>query len=697
MPAERIFVGRKAELEQFKKILEEPQGQAVLVVGQAGMGKTWLINKMAELAENHLNLKCGWVRYEVTPTDSVDSTMALMMDNAFEAAQVEEGSWDGTKRRLEQWRSLLNVINVGDLVMSLRRDPQRNTREQFLERLRLLSKRMPQNGRAIFIIDPEKYMQKESDQAWAIVVKDLPGKIKFVFAQRPEDELVRGNAFKGFENVTSIPEGILGILGDQDVDDLVRFRAGDVGQSEELLRDAVRRYKGHPYAIVGALDIVKKTKSVKGLPQDPTPGAIAEAQWQRICATGDDAIKLFEAHAILEVGVPDDVVEAVSSLNTTARKRLQKDSYLRGLLREEGYGKRIYHVILADYVHEQIGDAEEKKYHSRAVKLYRRELAQAKKQQTKPDALAATRLAEHVLAVEGEEAFVDAFINECTPPLLNLGLFDTAIPLSERALGYVQKGSSGEASVLGNLGLIHKMRGDLHKAEQMFTEALDIHDKLGNEQGIAEDHGNLGLIYQKRGSLDKAEHMHLKSLEIAKKLGLQGLMASQYGNLGLACQARGDLEKAEQMFKESLEISEPAEMMELTANQCANLGLLYHKRADLDKAEQMLRKALGMYEKLGRLGGMAIQYGNLGMVYASRGDLDKAEQMFHDGLTIDEKLGRLEGMGANYANLGLVYRQRGDFDKAREYGEKALGLYQRIGMKPETEKVHGWIDKLDKS
>jgi hypothetical protein len=30
MAAERIFVGRKAELEQFKKVLKDPQGQAMM-------------------------------------------------------------------------------------------------------------------------------------------------------------------------------------------------------------------------------------------------------------------------------------------------------------------------------------------------------------------------------------------------------------------------------------------------------------------------------------------------------------------------------------------------------------------------------------------------------------------------------------------------------------------------------------------
>ena len=86
MDEQRIFVGRQAELERFREILEDPRGQAVVVAGQAGMGKTWLIDRMAELATQHPTLKCAWVRYEVTPTDSPDSTMALMMDNAFEAA-----------------------------------------------------------------------------------------------------------------------------------------------------------------------------------------------------------------------------------------------------------------------------------------------------------------------------------------------------------------------------------------------------------------------------------------------------------------------------------------------------------------------------------------------------------------------------------------------------------------------------------
>jgi len=553
MSERQIFVGRKKEIERFKKVLADPLGQAVLVVGQAGMGKTCLLNKMAEITIHQPSLKCGYIRYEVTPTDAVESIMTLMMDNAFEAAKVKEKSLDGTDRRLEQWRSFLNVFNIGDLVMSLRRDPARNTREQFLERLDLISKRLPNNGRAIFIIDPEKYMQKESDQAWAIVTKNLPDKIKLIFAQRPEDELVRSETFGSLKNVVHIPEKDLDVLSSKDVDDLVMAYSTELSCSIGDLKKVLMQYKGHPYAVGAAIGLVKEGVGLEDLPKRPEPIKFAEKQWEKICEKAE-AIKLFEAYAILEVGVPDDVVAFVSSQKSTTRKHLQNDRYLGGLLRVEGYGKRIYHAILADYILNQISQAERKEYHARVVKVYRGKLSEAEKKKVKPDELAAIRLAEHVFAAEGKKAFVYSFINECYKPLVSLGFLDAAISLTHRALVLLENNLEEQAVLLGNLGLIYRKRGDLDKAEQMFRKGLQIDEKIGRLEGIASDYGNLGLIYSTRGDLDKAEQMHLKSLEIEKKLGRLEGMASEYGSLGAVYEERGDLKKARQYWEKALEI-----------------------------------------------------------------------------------------------------------------------------------------------
>ena len=690
----KIFVGRKAELEQFKEILKNPKGQAVLVVGQVGMGKTWLVNKMAEIAENHPKLKCGWVRYEVTPTDSVDSMMALMMDNAFEAAQVTEGSFNGTTRRLEQWKSLLNVINIGDLVMSLKRDMAKNTRDQYLERLKLISKRMPKNGRAIFVIDPEKYMQEKSDQSWAIVVKELPEKIKFIFAQRPEDVLVESETFGALDNVPRIPEERLDILDEESVDELINQRVAGLKYSVTEVREVLSRYEGHPYALQGSLDLLKAGTKLEELPGDPT--GIAAAQWKELSKRGKEAIRLFKAYAILEVGVPNEVVESVSELDTDTTQSLLVDNYIEGLLREEGEGKRIYHAILADYILEQISDDEKNQYHSRAVEVYRGKLAKAEEEQTKPDALAAMRLAEHVLAAEGKESFVDAFVNECFEPLLNLGLLDAAISLSERALMMVEKESEEEVMVTGNLGRIYLTRGELDKAEEMFRSLLGIEEQVGQEEAMTIIYSNLGRIYQTRGELDKAEEMHKSALRIDKKLGLEEGMAIEYSLLGIIYQDRGELDEAERMYKKALEINEQLKFLEGMANDYGNLGVIYRRRNELEKAERLFQKSLKIAKRLGLEEVRAQMYTNLGVIYYDRGKLDEAEEMHQKSLEIEEKLGLKEGMANSYKNIGSFYEERGDTGKAREYWEKVVGLFKKIGIPHMVEKIQGWIEGIGK-
>lgn len=735
MSEKQIFVGRQEELEEFKKVLENPQGQAVIVVGQAGMGKTFLVNKMAEIAAIHPSLKCGCVRYEVTPTDTVDSTMALMVDNAFEAAQIAEGSFAGTERRLEQWKALLNIINLGDLVLSLRRDPAKHTRDQFIDRLNLISKKMPENGRAIFIIDPEKYMQEKSDQSWAIVVKDLPEKIKFIFAQRNEDMLVISEVFNALKNVVRIPEKHLDVLDNSAVDELISLESSNIKYPISEIKKVISVYEGHPYAVGAALELLKAGVNLEKLPKRPEPIKFAEIQWKEICKRSEEAIRLFRAYAILEVGVPDEITEYVSRLDSYKIQHLSADNYLKGLLRDEGGGKRIYHSILADYILGQIGDEEKKKYHKRAVKIYRGELKKAREEQIKPDELAATRLPEHVLEAEGPDAFVSSFIHECYGPLSILGASDTCISLSERALNMVRENSEEQSILLGNLGLIYQMRGELEKAEEMHIKSLQINEKLGRLQGTAHQFGNLGLIYQIRGELDKAEEMFNKVLDIAKRLSRPDIMVKSYCNLGVIYQMRGELDKAEKIYKKVLAVDERFGLQEEMARDYNNLGLIYRRRGELDKAEEMHKKALAIDErlglregiasnyaalglvyydrqnlgraeemhikgleiekKLGRFEGVARQYGNLGLIYLSRGDLDKAEEIHKKALAIDERLGRQNGIARDYDNLGLIYAKRGDLKKAKGYWVKSLDLYKKIGVLDMVKKVQGWIDTTE--
>ena len=245
----------------------------------------------------------------------------------------------------------------------------------------------------------------------------------------------------------------------------------------------------------------------------------------------------------------------------------------------------------------------------------------------------------------------------------------------EEGLGRLE----GMASQYGNLGNLHRVRGDLEGAEQMHRKSLEIEEGLGHLEGMAGDYGNLGIVLRARGDLDGAEQMHRKSLEINESLGRLEGMASDYGNLGIMLQDRGDLDGAEQMYLKSLEINESLGRLEGMANQYGNLGILLQVRGDLDGAEQMYLKSLEIEERLGRLEGMASDYGNLGNVLQVRGDLDGAEQMHRKSLEIEERLGHLEGMASDYGNLGNVLQVRGDLDGAEQMYLKSLETAERLG------------------
>ncbi len=677
MPTKSIFVGRHAEIEQWKDVLSSPEGRAVLVVGQEGMGKTFLLDKMGELAVHHPDLRCGCVRYNVTSEDSAEDTLSSMLDLSFEAANTRARSLDPTRQRLKQWKAFLDVFGIGKLVMSLRRDPQRNIRDQFIARLELISGRMSENDRAVFLVDSDKHMRKGSDEGWASVVRRLPPKVKLVFAQRPEDCLLSSAPFASCgEAVVCIPpQKNLGVLDEGAIEDLLAARQSDVAYTTAELRSALERYEGHPLALPAAIDLLQQGLPVDELPDDPTYG-IAAAQWREVCKLGKEAMKIFEAYAILEVAVPDEVAEAVSGLGRRTRAvLLAQHSYLDGLVRREPGGARIYHILLANHVRQEISEEDAYLCHGRAAEVYRGRL----KAQEKPDELAARRLPAHVRASEGDGPFVRCLAEECTVALTNLGLLDVLIGYSEEVLRVTAPDSENTAVVMGNLGIVHRMRGDLNEAERMQRRSLELSERLGSLEGIAASYGNLGNIHMTRGDLAEAERMYRESLAIEERLGRPEYMATGYANLGNIHMTRGDLAEAERMYRESLAIEERLGRLVGMAADYGNLGNVYLKRGDLPEAEKMYRESLKLSERLGRLEGMANSCTNLANVYQTRGELSKAERMYRKALELNERLGRLEGMVSDYGGLGIICRMRGQLNEAEKMHRKSLELSERLG------------------
>ena len=79
------------------------------------------------------------------------------------------------------------------------------------------------------------------------------------------------------------------------------------------------------------------------------------------------------------------------------------------------------------------------------------------------------------------------------------------------------------------MGNVYKKRGDLSKAEKMYHRVLEIEEKLGRPESIANAYGNLGNVYKQRGDIGKAKEYWEKALGLYKKIGMPHMVEKVKG------------------------------------------------------------------------------------------------------------------------------------------------------------------------
>jgi tetratricopeptide (TPR) repeat protein len=174
-----------------------------------------------------------------------------------------------------------------------------------------------------------------------------------------------------------------------------------------------------------------------------------------------------------------------------------------------------------------------------------------------------------------------------------IGRIDDAAEAIERILSLIPD----DIDAHNRRGHIQSMRGQLTNAETSYRRVLEL--SAGNQEWEAIADGNLGNVLKTRGDLDGAEAMYDKSLEINEKLGRLEGMANQYCNLGNVLKTRGDLDGAEAMYHKSLKIDEQLGRLEGMAIAYGNLGIVLQTRGDLDGGRQMLTESSNLFAKLG--------------------------------------------------------------------------------------------------
>ena len=269
----------------------------------------------------------------------------------------------------------------------------------------------------------------------------------------------------------------------------------------------------------------------------------------------------------------------------------------------------------------------------------------------------------------------------------NLGLYDAALPLLEKALATRRRllGDAPEvAKSLDALGSLLQARGDYGAAEPLLREALALRRRLLGEATpeVAESLNNVALLLRDKGEYDAAEPLYRQALERYRELlGERSVeVAMARHNLGGLLRLRGDYDEAERHLRAAVAIYREllGEGHPHVASGLNTLAVLLRNKGDYDEAERAYREVLELQRR--SLGGehpdVARTLSNLGALLAARGDAAAAEPLFVESLALYRRvLGEGHPEAANpLHHLGLLRQGAGDLAAAESYLDAALDI-----------------------
>jgi non-specific serine/threonine protein kinase len=168
------------------------------------------------------------------------------------------------------------------------------------------------------------------------------------------------------------------------------------------------------------------------------------------------------------------------------------------------------------------------------------------------------------------------------------------------------------AAALNAAGENYKKIGDLQRAKDFLSEALQIYRQLGDERNAA-----WSLAFLCTANTGSADEIHLgfgmaqESLAIFRKLNDLGGMTRVYNNLGELARMSEEYDTAKCYYEKCLELTKATGERLREAIQYANLGVVAYHKSDYQLAERLTKRGLSIFLEMNANYGLIYHIGAL--------------------------------------------------------------------------------------
>jgi adenylate cyclase len=225
------------------------------------------------------------------------------------------------------------------------------------------------------------------------------------------------------------------------------------------------------------------------------------------------------------------------------------------------------------------------------------------------------------------------------------------------------------------LGRLCRHRGDSDAAFDWLAQARAMAtDPAERARAIAEE----GIAHHRRGEFNAARERLNESLAEARRAGDDAEAARSLNYLGLVATSVGDKEGADALFQESIALRLASGDRWSIANSLNNLGNLACDRSDYDAARALYEKSLALKREIGDRWGVSASVGNLGLIALMKGDHAAARTLLENSLELSRELGDRWTEACMLGNLGKLQCDLGQTVAARRLLTGSLELSRSI-------------------
>lgn len=235
----------------------------------------------------------------------------------------------------------------------------------------------------------------------------------------------------------------------------------------------------------------------------------------------------------------------------------------------------------------------------------------------------------------------------------------------------------GIEEVLNNIGIAMMRLNRLDDAINYAKQSLIYIDQQRNELSAAKTMHNIGYIYEKKNDYETALEYYLRALQIKRKFNDSSTVASTLNNIGNIYDASYEYDKALKYYDQSLIISRYLHDSVAIALRYYNLGRIYNKQNNFEKSMEHYQAALDIYKKTNDQANIARIYNSLGSLYSIWNNNKKAIEYYSEALSILSNQSDMSEIARVNNNIAECYENLKHFKKAKNHYQNAINAFSQ--------------------